>query len=93
MAQDDDRFRADVSACVRALNDHLPQLAAHHTGLVLMAAMAEHVGGALQILMQSGECPPERARALLAEIEAAVFAAGVSAPSPQAHRSGAAKGK
>jgi hypothetical protein len=92
MSTDDSKFREDVSACRAALNDHLPQLAARHTGLVLMAAMAEHVGGALQILMKSGQCTPDQARALLAELEAAVFA-GLSAPSPPDHPPGAAKGK
>jgi hypothetical protein len=92
MATDDSKFRADVSACVEALNKHLPQLAARHTGLVLMAAMAEHVGGALQILMKSGQCTPEQARTLLAELETAVFD-GLSAPSPPARPPGAAKGK
>jgi hypothetical protein len=87
-----DKFREDVSACATALNLHLPQLAARHTGLVLMAAMAEHVGGALQILMKSGQCTPEQARTLLAELEAAVFA-GLSAPSPPARPPGAATDK
>jgi hypothetical protein len=92
MSTDDSKFREDVSACVAALNEHLPRLATRHTGLVLMAAMAEHVGGALQILMKSGQCTPEQARILLAELEAAVFA-GFSAPTPPAHPPGAAKGK
>ena len=92
MSTDDDKFRENVSACVEALNNHLPQLAARHTGLVLMAAMAEHVGGALQILMLSGKCTPEQARTLLAELERVVFA-GLSAQSPPARPPGAAKGK
>ena len=92
MSTDDSKFREDVSACAAALNEHLPRLAARHTGLVLMAAMAEHVGGALQILMKSGQCTPEQARTLLAELETLVFAA-LSAPSPPGHPSGAAKGK
>lgn len=93
MAQEDAEFRQNVSACVRALNEYLPRIAARHTGLVLTAAMAEHVGGALQILMQAGDCTPEQARALLAEIEAAVFAQETIEPSLQAHPPGAAKGK
>jgi hypothetical protein len=92
MSTDDSKFRKDVSACVQALNNHLPQLATRHTGLVLMAAMAEHVGGALQILMQSGRCTPGQARTLLAELETVVFA-GLSAQSPPARPPGAAKGK
>jgi hypothetical protein len=74
MTQDKDRFERDVSACVKALNEHLPEIAARHTGTVLLAALAEHIGGALQILMSSGECSPERARQLLAELEQLVFA-------------------
>lgn len=92
MSTDDSKFREDVSACAEALNKHLPQLAARHTGLVLMAAMAEHVGGALQILMKSGKCTPEQARTLLAELETTVFA-GLSAPSPPGHPPAAAKDK
>ena len=92
MSTDDSKFHENVSACAAALNKHLPQLAARPTGLVLMAAMAEHVGGALQILMSSGQCTPEQARTLLAELETLVFA-GLSAPSPSGHPPGAAKGK
>jgi hypothetical protein len=92
MSTDASKFREEVSACVVALNEHLPQLAARHTGLVLMAAMAEHVGGALQILMKSGRCTPDQARTLLAELETLVFT-GLSAPSPPGHPPGAAKGK
>ena len=88
----EDKFREDVSACAEALNQHLPQLAARHSGLVLMTAMAEHVGGALQILLNSGRCTPEQARALLAELETAVLK-GFSAPTPPGHPPGAAKGK
>jgi hypothetical protein len=93
MTQEQDRFQNEVTACVKALNEQLPQLAARHTGAVMLAAMSEHIGGALQILMQRGDCTPERARALLAELEALVFAEGLSAPLPQGHRSGAGKGK
>jgi hypothetical protein len=93
MAQGEDPFERQVNACVKALNEQLPQLAARHSGIVLMAAMAEHIGGALQMMMQQGECTPERARKLLAEIQALVFAEGVSGPSPADHRSAAAKGK
>jgi hypothetical protein len=92
MTPEEKRFEHDVSACVKALNEQLPQLAARHSGIVLLAAMSEHIGGALQILMQRSECSPERARKLLAEIEALVLA-DLSVPSPEGHRSGAAKGK
>jgi hypothetical protein len=92
MTPEEEGFEHDVSSCVRALNEQLPQLAARHSGIVLLAAMSEHIGGALQILMQRGECTPERARRLLAEIEAIVFA-DFSAPLPEGHRSDAGKGK
>lgn len=65
---DDARFQAEVAACVEALNEYLPQLATRHSSLALMTAMAEHVAGALQILLASGACSPEQARALLAQL-------------------------
>jgi hypothetical protein len=92
MTQNEDPFERDVSACVKALNEHLPEIAARHTGTVLLAALTEHVGGALQILMSSGECSPEQARKLLAELERLVFAEGLSASSPAGHPPAAVKG-
>lgn len=93
MARGEDPFARQVASCVKALNEQLPQLAARHTGIVLMAAMSEHIGLALQSMMQTGECTPERARELLAEIQALVFAEGLSGPSPAGRPPAAAKDK
>ena len=73
MADDDSKFRADVSACATELNRHLPELARRHTPLALMTAMAEHAGGALHLCLRAGTCTPEQARAVLREVEKLVF--------------------
>lgn len=61
----EDQFESQVRECCSALTDHLPAVAQRHSPLALLAALAEHVGGALRLFQQSGTCTPEEARAVL----------------------------
>lgn len=69
----EEKFAADVLACVDDLNALLPRLATRYEDLVIVAALAEHVGGALRIFMHAGVCSPEQARRVLAHVEDTAF--------------------
>jgi hypothetical protein len=73
----EEKFAEDVLSCVDDLNAVLPRLAARYEDLVIIAALAEHVGGALRIFMHAGICSPEQARRVLAHVQDTAFAHGV----------------
>jgi hypothetical protein len=60
------KFESDVARCCTDLTALLPAIAQRHSPLALLAALTEHIGGALRLLMQSGTCTPAQARAVLA---------------------------
>jgi hypothetical protein len=74
MSTVEERFAENVLSCVDDLNAVLPRLAARYEDLVIIAALAEHVGGALRIFMQAGICTPEQARRVLEHVEDTAFA-------------------
>ena len=67
------QFAADVRDCVAALNAALPGLAERYEELVMLAALAEHVGGALKIFLDGRYCSPEEARHVLRRLETTAF--------------------
>lgn len=69
----EEKFAEDVLRCVDELNTILPRLAARYKDLVIVAALAEHVGGALRIFMRAGVCTPEQARRVLKHIDDTAF--------------------
>jgi len=73
MSTAEEQFAENVLACVDDLNSVLPRLAARYEDLVIVAAMAEHVGGALRIFMQAGICNALQARHVLAHLEETAF--------------------
>src|SRR5262245_924163 len=75
----EERFATDVLACVDELNALLPRLATRFEDLVIVAALAEHVGGALRIFMHADICSPEQARRVLAHIESTAFSTELKA--------------
>jgi hypothetical protein len=74
MSTVEQRFAEDVLSCVDDLNSVLPQLAARYEDLVIVAALAEHVGGALRIFIEAGICSADQARRVLAHVEDTAFA-------------------
>jgi hypothetical protein len=74
MSTEEERFAEDVLLCVDDLNAILPRLAARYEDLVIIAALAEHVGGALRIFIQAGICSREQARRVLVHVEDTAFA-------------------
>jgi hypothetical protein len=77
MSTVEQKFAEDVLSCVDDLNAVLPGLAARYEDLVIIAALAEHVGGALRIFMHAGVCSPDQARRVLAHVQDTAFAGGV----------------
>jgi hypothetical protein len=74
MSTVEERFAEDVLSCVDDLNRVLPRLASRYEDLVIIAALAEHVGGALRIFIQAGICSPEQAQRVLEHVEDTAFA-------------------
>jgi hypothetical protein len=74
MSTVEERFAENVLSCVDDLNGVLPRLAARYEDLVIIAALAEHVGGALRIFIQAGICSREQARRVLEHVEDTAFA-------------------
>jgi len=77
MSNAEEKFAEDVLACVDDLNVVLPSLAARYEDLVIIAALAEHVGGALRIFLRAGLCNSRQARRVLVHLEETVFAQNV----------------
>jgi hypothetical protein len=86
MPSAEEKFAEDVLCCVDDLNAVLPALASRYDELVLVAALAEHVGGALRIFMRAGLCSPEQARRVLRHLEETAFTQALEAQAPAVNR-------
>lgn len=58
-----------ILACTVDLNDLLPQLAERYSPVVVIRALATHVGGGLKAFVQSGVCTEEQALSVLRRVE------------------------
>ena len=67
------RHSEQVRSCVAEIDRLLPQLAARHPPLVVLAALTEHVGGTLLQSQISRECTPREARAIIALMRRLAF--------------------
>jgi hypothetical protein len=77
MSTAEEKFAEDVLSCVDDLNTVLPRLATRYEDLVIIAALAEHVGGALRIFMHAGICSPDQARRVLEHVRDTAFVHGL----------------
>jgi hypothetical protein len=68
------RFQKQVRQCAAEIRVLLPELADRHSPLVVLAALTEHVGGALFLCQESGMCSPAQARAIIRRVEQLTFA-------------------
>lgn len=72
--QEAERFAEQVLNCVDRLNGFLPQLSSSYDDpLVLLAALAEHVGGGIRVLMEENLCAPAQAEKVLQHIRDTAF--------------------
>lgn len=67
------KFHKEVLACAADLNSQLPALLARYRPVVVAAALATHVSGALRVLVQLGSCTPESAREIFRIAERVTF--------------------
>lgn len=70
---DDVRFRKKVEDCSSALEKPLKKLALRYSPYVVMAALSEHVAGALHLMQREGVCTAAEARAVLRRLERIAF--------------------
>jgi hypothetical protein len=67
-------YEEQVHRCADEIQELLPELADRHSLLVLVAALTEHVGGALFLSQEARVCTPEKARAIIRRVEEIAFA-------------------
>jgi len=62
-----------VKQCVSEISAELPALAQRHTPLIVVAAITEHVSGALAIGRDQNTCSEELARAIVERVKDLAF--------------------
>jgi len=67
-------YEEEVRKCAAEIRAMLPELSKRHSPLVLLAALTEHVGGALFLSQEDRECTPAMARAIIRRVKRAAFA-------------------
>jgi hypothetical protein len=67
------RFQNQVRMCSAEIRAALPALTNRHTPLVVIAALTEHMRGALFLTQESNTCAPEKAKAIVRRLEQIAF--------------------
>ena len=67
------RYQAQVRMCAAEIQAALPDLAERHAPLILVAALTEHVRGALFLTQQARACAPAKARAMIRRMQQIAF--------------------
>jgi len=62
------RFQAQVRLCSAEIRNALPRLTNQHSSLVVIAALTEHMRGALFLSRESKSCAPAQAKAMIRRI-------------------------
>jgi hypothetical protein len=75
-----DSFGKRVLECVDDLSKTLPGLVRRYDRVVVVSAMAEHVGKALRVLLRRQVCDTADARLLIGRMESAAFFKGRRGP-------------
>jgi hypothetical protein len=68
------RYQNQVRMCAAEIRAALPALAGRHTPLIILAALTEHIRGALFLTQEAHACAPERAKAIIRRLEAIALA-------------------
>jgi hypothetical protein len=66
-------FENGLLACVQDINKLLPELSRRYDMVVIISALAEHMGSALQILQRRKVCDARQARLVIKHIEGTAF--------------------
>jgi hypothetical protein len=67
------RFQAQVRLCSAEIRNALPRLTNQHSSLVVIAALTEHMRGALFLSRESKSCAPAKAKAMIRRMEELAF--------------------
>lgn len=67
------KYQEQVKECAAAISAALPELAARHTPLIVIAALTEQISGALCIGREEKTCSDERARAIIERVRELAF--------------------
>lgn len=67
------RYEDQVQRCTAEIKMMLPELANRHSPLVLIAALTEHVGGALFLTQETQVCSAEKAQAIIQRVKDIAF--------------------
>ena len=67
------RYQAQVRMCSAEIQAALPELAKRHPPLIMVAALTEHIRGALFLTREARVCTPSRARAMLQRMQRIAF--------------------
>lgn len=67
------RYEYQVQRCAAEIKMMLPELASRHSPLALIAALTEHVGGALFLTQEAHVCSEEKAREIIQHVKDITF--------------------
>jgi hypothetical protein len=67
------RFQNQVRLCAAELRAVLPELTDRHSPLVVIAALTEHIRGALFLTQEAKAFAPEKAKAIIRRMEQIAF--------------------
>jgi hypothetical protein len=73
MAGGRESFQRGLLACVRDINKLLPGLSRRYDMVVIISALAEHMGSALRILIRRKVCDVRQAQLIIQHIEGTAF--------------------
>jgi hypothetical protein len=68
------RHREQVQKCAAEIRALLPELADRHTPLIVVAALTEHIGGALYLSQEARACSPAWVRGIIRRVTQLAFA-------------------
>ena len=69
-----DSFSKSICACLDDIDAMLPDLTRRYDMTVIMSAMAEHAGSALQVLRRKKLCDDQQTRLAIEHLERTAFA-------------------
>lgn len=68
------RYQEQVERCTAEMREFFPELAQRYTPIILIAALSEHVGGALSLSQAARVFNQEKARAVIERVRQLAFA-------------------
>jgi hypothetical protein len=68
------RYQQQVQRCTAEMRELFPELVQRYTSLILIAALTEHVGGALFLSQEARICTREKAQAVIERVRQLAFA-------------------